>query len=540
MSFQSLLIIPTIVLGAAGAGKTTELVRRCMLLFEERNFTFSDLCVVNYTRKANEVFLEKLFEKMGLPRPRNRRESRFTAPYIDTLHGLTWRLCDFKAGQKSSDTAREEFVKLEFGFSEDDQPRSRSQYHMIFEDAKMILEAERHARICVKNASLQDVEQFVLRYLLERSRFKGREADSTRNTVRRVLRSYDRFKKERDLIDYEDVLTVYAQRGRQPDFKVLIIDEAQDINPLQYDVINRLAAGPRVEEVIFAGDDDQAIYTWMGVDPMHFVKMQGYTSRLEQSYRVPALVSSAASRLIGKIDPDRRKGNRLLPRDFRGVLDRRSQFDPDIIDVSQSTTILARTHSELRKIRSVLIEYSLPYVYRTNSEQEEKFTSQEIMSAIETYCEVQRTGLVDKRQALILLPYLGNISEEQTATLLALYEKKINLNARIFSISTEKHWSSILRKIDPVLVAHLGRMTDRALSISSPKLRLSTIHGFKGGEDEHVIYCCGQSASASKTSLFDRDAEIRTSYVAMTRARSRLTVCGGGNSPDYLTSDIFK
>ncbi len=46
-----------------------------------------------------------------------------------------------------------------------------------------------------------------------------------------------------------------------------------------------------------AGDDDQAIYRWAGADVDKFIKLEGKSTVLDQSYRVPITVHELANKL---------------------------------------------------------------------------------------------------------------------------------------------------------------------------------------------------------------------------------------------------
>ena len=56
----------------------------------------------------------------------------------------------------------------------------------------------------------------------------------------------------------------YITNGLVIPFKVLMVDEAQDLTPLQWDMVVKIAK--HVDRVYIAGDDDQAIYEWNGAD----------------------------------------------------------------------------------------------------------------------------------------------------------------------------------------------------------------------------------------------------------------------------------
>lgn len=47
-----------------------------------------------------------------------------------------------------------------------------------------------------------------------------------------------------------------------------MVDEAQDLTPLQWDMVVKIAKS--VWRVYIAGDDDQAIYEWNGAEVEYF------------------------------------------------------------------------------------------------------------------------------------------------------------------------------------------------------------------------------------------------------------------------------
>jgi superfamily I DNA/RNA helicase len=67
-------------------------------------------------------------------------------------------------------------------------------------------------------------------------------------------------------------------------FKVLMVDEAQDLTPLQWDLVVKLARA--VDRVYIAGDDDQAIYEWNGADVRLFQDFPGRSLILKKSVRL--------------------------------------------------------------------------------------------------------------------------------------------------------------------------------------------------------------------------------------------------------------
>ena len=86
------------------------------------------------------------------------------------------------------------------------------------------------------------------------------------------------------LIDYTDMLSRYINEGFVPTFDVVLIDEAQDLSLLQWEMVQKII--DRADQVYIAGDDDQAIYKWAGADVDTFLGLEGRTLVLDKSYRI--------------------------------------------------------------------------------------------------------------------------------------------------------------------------------------------------------------------------------------------------------------
>lgn len=97
----------------------------------------------------------------------------------------------------------------------------------------------------------------------------------------------------------------YAQTNKP--FTHIIIDEFQDINPLDLTLIKAISTyhgkGKPVTTMI-AGDDDQAIFGWRGTTPKYILNPEKYfdqtfdTCVLDMNYRSPKKIVEASSNLI--------------------------------------------------------------------------------------------------------------------------------------------------------------------------------------------------------------------------------------------------
>ena len=136
---------------------------------------------------------------------------------------------------------------------------------------------------------------------------------------------WDDWKKQTGVMDFTDLLEVCLRdvEAFPGDPMVLCLDEAQDSSRLQLDLLLKWSAS--MSKFVVAGDDDQVLYQWCGVDPgglIDFVRAlpDDHVTTLAHSYRVPRVVHALAERWI------KRSRDRLVklyhPRDEEGVLRR--------------------------------------------------------------------------------------------------------------------------------------------------------------------------------------------------------------------------
>jgi DNA helicase-2/ATP-dependent DNA helicase PcrA len=86
-------------------------------------------------------------------------------------------------------------------------------------------------------------------------------------------------------------------------FSDILIDEFQDISPLDLQLIRAIARLHRAR-IVIVGDDDQAIFEWRGASPSYILNPERWfgssfeTFVLEKNYRCPKNIVQAADRLI--------------------------------------------------------------------------------------------------------------------------------------------------------------------------------------------------------------------------------------------------
>ena len=92
-------------------------------------------------------------------------------------------------------------------------------------------------------------------------------------------------------------------------------------------------------------------------------------------------------------------------------------------------------------------------------------------------------------------------------------------------VDKELEWMRALENIKPEKRIYIQNILRRGEKITKePRVRLSTIHGAKGGEVDNVMLFSDLGRKADEEYWRHRDSERRVFYVGMTRARHSLNI----------------
>ncbi len=123
-------------------------------------------------------------------------------------------------------------------------------------------------------------------------------------------RQYEAIKDERRQIDFEDVLLAMAgmleveprvaEQVREQ-YRFFVVDEYQDVSPLQHDLLTLWLGGRR--ELCVVGDASQTIYSFAGASSDYLVRFgseypEATVVRLEDNYRSTEQIVTLANRLM--------------------------------------------------------------------------------------------------------------------------------------------------------------------------------------------------------------------------------------------------
>lgn len=352
----------------------------------------------------------------------------------------------------------------------------------------------------------------------------------------RVEEEYRRWKVEKDVVDYLDLLEALDREQWVPPCTQIVVDEAQDLSPLQQKIIRRWMEAPG-RQLYLAYDDDQTIYAHHGADPRWIHALPGERRVLTRSHRVPAEVHHLAARLIERNRA--RMPKRWEPRDDGGRVLWGVEIAQALHMVEESglptALFLARNRYHLREIQRALRSYGEPYLSLGAPEQ-----IWDRRTPWRTLYRMHRGAPVLKERLMGLIPKMWP-SHLQRGAYARLQRSSVDLwRAEEYRQLLRPQALNQLAEIDRV--PHLlnpakygtGSRTDfeyfpkiierygpEALE-RPPRVRVGTIHAAKGGEAALVWIapiCTRAPYTATQT---DPETERRVLYVGLTRAQQVL------------------
>src|SRR6266576_2642398 len=213
----------------------------------------------------------------------------------------------------------------------------------------------------------------------------GRSAVAGADNLAAVYAAYEELRRERHLIDFESVLELTAAilidsrvaAGQVHDiFRHFVVDEYQDVNPLQK-LLLEAWLGDR-DDLCVVGDPNQVIYSFTGATSSY---LTGFTAefpgatvvRLVRDYRSTPQVVAVANQLIKSASPlaaQRPPGPRPVLTEYpddaaeaAGLVGRvRALMAAGV--PAREIAILVRVNADTERFELTLAEAGLPYVIR--------------------------------------------------------------------------------------------------------------------------------------------------------------------------------
>lgn len=452
-------MIKETLFGPPGTGKTTELMNRLMTAME--TVPPHKIAFVSFTRKGTYEGVERATKRFKLSDHQKR--------YFRTLHSLCFRAM----GMNRSDMITQTHYRTL------SQATGISFTGYFTEDFNSVNDEYLHAVAMEKQNPALAAEIFLH---LDAQKYKY------------IKFQYDAMKEQLGILDFDDLLLQYIDKGQPLNAEVVFIDEAQDLTPLQWRAAAKMFCNAKY--VCIAGDDDQAVYEWSGADVLRFLKFSKKQTVLTKSYRLPKAVLNLAARVSKDIF--RRKKKLFKPSGKKGTV--RSENNLKNVEFHGGELVLARTNHLLRKMSFWAADQGLPFKIKGKLSID-KFT----LNAIKKYNDM----------------VAGELEKDQLAK-----------HASFFSrITPDVPWQQAI-KLKKHEIAYYENVLRNGVEKQEP-IVFETFHSSKGSENDHVVLCTDLTDRVLKAYDKNQDSELRCLYVGMTRTKNKLTVLSPESDKAY-------
>lgn len=268
------------VIAGPGSGKTFVTVHRIKHLITYQGVDPARILVITFTKAAALEMQERFFRLMEPENPPVR---------FGTFHAVFYHILRQSARYR--------------GYSIMTESEKRKQMRQI------IRMYSRFA--CLQEEDLEELIAFISAHKTSTSRKPFSVRGITEEDIRFILKEYEAYQQEFGQMDFDDIM-IFCHRLLleepevlkvwQEQFQYILVDEFQDISPMQYEIVKLLAAPE--QNLFIVGDDDQSIYGFRGASPDSMQRFrQDYPDAerilLDRNYRCHGQIVEAALKVIG-------------------------------------------------------------------------------------------------------------------------------------------------------------------------------------------------------------------------------------------------
>lgn len=335
-----------LILAGAGSGKTRVLVSRINHLLENCHVSTSEILCATFTRKAGSEMSERLEKLAG---------SKAHGVTIGTLHSVALRMIQ-RFG---------EFIGLNPG---------KITVYSTWEEGILLKDVCKELGYyngkTWKGVKKKEIDEAFNLFYVKKLR-------NDRNYIpNEIMDAFFLRCKENNALTYGMIMTSFLDLlpriAHMLNFKHVLVDEVQDLDPLQWRIIKFIQAVYDAS-LFVVGDDSQSIYSFRGADPDYLIRNQDKFDiyKLQDNYRSDGCIVEAANRLI-------KHNKKRLDLEMNAIRD--DDFDINHIDKMNSAdlakyieilpyntldniAVLARNHFLLEKLSTLLTQSGIDHEY---------------------------------------------------------------------------------------------------------------------------------------------------------------------------------
>ena len=356
---------PAMVLAGPGSGKTFVIVSRIRYLIEVRGVVPSSILVITFT-KAAALEMQQRFMK--------NTDSSYPEVTFGTFHSIFYQIIKNSGhyNSKHLEIANESF-------------KQKIIYNILFSIAEKdpLLKEEMDSDTDICKNVLSEISR------IKNSSLKSDDCNSCfafSKHFKEIFEKYKRALKEFEKIDFDDMILLCYELLSEDEallelcrkkYRFILIDEYQDINLMQYKVIELLIG--KEKNLFIVGDDDQSIYGFRGSEPRFMLEFADSfkdddpkTYNLNINYRCGSDILNNALLVIGEnkerlLKDLKANGSNgpgcLVPLKFTTKENQYNSIKTFLLrqkDNLSNISIICRTNSECMSIAAMLKEEKIP------------------------------------------------------------------------------------------------------------------------------------------------------------------------------------
>jgi DNA helicase-2/ATP-dependent DNA helicase PcrA len=519
------------VFGPPGAGKTTHLAER--IAKAAKRFGNNEIIVSSHTRAAAR---ELVGRKLPIPKRS-----------VGTLHSICWRAL-----------GRPEIAELKV-----DEFNAAFPHHRLSNGGIDIHDPVADAGGKAPGDPLIAEAQRLRARMIDRDLWPAK--------IAAWQDDWEQWKADAEVVDFTDMIEQALETMPHAPCapRVGFFDEFQDFTALQVKLVLKWAKA--MDYAMFAGDDDQILYSFAGASVDAFLNLdvpEKYLTILDESHRLPRRIKELADAWIVKVS--RRQPKEYSSTGIEGEIIRSpaTYLKPaqlleaieDSITAERTTMILASCAYHLAPIIKALRDAGIPYhnPYRPSrwsplGRHGGKTAAARLLAftrparegglwagtaEIDLWAAHLKSGSALRRGAKKTLGEIDEeffLDDEVTEYLDAIFVPEVAERLRAPGLLGPEWLIENVVESQQKAYAYPLRIFEKHGSIAlkeKPLVIIGTIHSVKGGEADDVILFPDLSLAAYRGWMRqgeDKDSVIRMFYVGMTRARRSLTICAPGN-----------
>ena len=506
---------PILITAGPGTGKTKTLTARIVHMLAS-GIPADDIAALTFTNKAAREMRERAHAGV---------QDNTALPMINTFHALARKLL-----RETGDDRR-----------------------LMTEAERLELLAGLPRPQALRRISARELSQKV-------SHFRSAVTPPEESELISFAQQYETALQEQQLQDFDGLLQALhrlQEQGTIRTFPYVLVDEFQDTSDLQYAILRGLV---RDANLFAIGDPQQSIYGFRGAGSDMFARFRednpgACSITLTINYRSAkpivaignAVIPGSPQLVAASLADGRGQAVRtlneyseaayVLQRVEQGIggSDMLKAHGDQQVQQPRDYAVLYRTHRAARAVQRAFSEAGIPYQVVGEGSPYMRPDLQMIISGMR-YISRGRSGTVPKREAL---------SEQQVRSLLAMVRWDETMHvpdlasdiATVFGIAQDDGLRQLRNTLVQFgrgtagLVAALQYLDDMSETVfydpAVNAVSLLTIHAAKGLEFEHVFLIAAEEGVLPRltgSQETDMDEERRLFYVAVTRAKTELTI----------------